>query len=160
VIQPKIFQTLLASPAAPITVTIDKKESYDSDDMKVHSEGREAPRHRQDPAARAHRRRIHRHAAVPRRGPKLFTHYLDDIMHTPEGLKWWYLRAIGQIAERANVTTCNIEGMAGARWISRRPRARDQAGRGLGVGRGPSISCRWRQRAHPTGEANACVERG
>jgi len=43
-------------------------------------------------------------------GPKLFTHYLDDIMHTPEGLKWWYLRAIGQIAERANVMTCNIEG--------------------------------------------------
>ena len=37
--------------------------------------------------------------------------YLDDIMHTPEGLKWWYLRAIGQIAERANVTTCNIEGL-------------------------------------------------
>ncbi len=45
-------------------------------------------------------------------GPKLFTHYLDDIMHTPEGLKWWYLRAIGQIAEGANVTTCNIEGMS------------------------------------------------
>src|SRR5919109_1358618 len=39
VIQPKIFQTLLASPAAPITVTIDKKESYDSDDMKVHLRG-------------------------------------------------------------------------------------------------------------------------
>ena len=45
-------------------------------------------------------------------GPTLFTHYLDDIMHTPEGLKWWYLRAIGQIAERANVTTCNIEGLS------------------------------------------------
>ena len=42
---------------------------------------------------------------------QLFTHYLDDIMHTPEGLKWWYLRAIGQIAERANVMTCNIEGL-------------------------------------------------
>jgi choline kinase len=45
-------------------------------------------------------------------GPKLFTHYLDDIMHMPEGLKWWYLRAIGQIAERANVMTCNIEGLS------------------------------------------------
>jgi choline kinase len=32
-------------------------------------------------------------------------------MHTPEGLKWWYLRAIGQIAERAHVTTCSIEGL-------------------------------------------------
>ncbi|MET1027923.1 MAG: phosphocholine cytidylyltransferase family protein, partial [Dongiaceae bacterium] len=39
VIEPAIFQRLLASPAAPITVTIDKKDAYDSDDMKVHLKG-------------------------------------------------------------------------------------------------------------------------
>jgi choline kinase len=43
-------------------------------------------------------------------GPKLFTDTLDRIMQTPEGLKWWYLRAIGQIAEHHQVETCNIEG--------------------------------------------------
>jgi choline kinase len=31
-------------------------------------------------------------------------------MYTPEGVKWWYLRAIGQIAEHHQVETCNIEG--------------------------------------------------
>ena len=51
-------------------------------------------------------------------GPKLFTHYLDDIMHTPEGLKWWYLRANGQIAERATSLPATLRGWAGAKWIS------------------------------------------
>ena len=32
-------------------------------------------------------------------------------MHTPEGLKWWYLRAIAQIAQKADVETCSIEGL-------------------------------------------------
>jgi choline kinase len=35
------------------------------------------------------------------------------MMHTPEGLKWWYLKVIGQIAERHPVETCSIEGL---RW--------------------------------------------
>ena len=111
VIEPKIFQQLLASPAAPITVTIDKKESYDSDDMKVHLKGEKLldigktlPPERTDGESIGM-------LLFRTEGPKLFTHYLDDIMHTPEGLKWWYLRAIGQIAERANVMTCNIEGL-------------------------------------------------
>jgi choline kinase len=47
------------------------------------------------------------------KGPKLFTDTLEALMHTPEGLKWWYLRAIGQIAERNQVETCSIEGL---RW--------------------------------------------
>ena len=37
-------------------------------------------------------------------------HEIYRIMQTPEGLKWWYLRAIGQIAEHHQVETCNIEG--------------------------------------------------
>jgi choline kinase len=112
VIQPAIFQKLLASPAAPITVTIDKKEGYDADDMKVHLKGEKLldigktlPPERTDGESIGM-------LLFRGEGPKLFTHYLDDIMHTPEGLKWWYLRAIGQIAERANVMTCNIEGLS------------------------------------------------
>jgi choline kinase len=110
VIEPKIFQNLLASPAAPITVTIDKKESYDSDDMKVHLKGEKLldigktlPPERTDGESIGM-------LLFRGEGPKLFTHYLDDIMHTPEGLKWWYLRAIGQIAQNHQVETCSIEG--------------------------------------------------
>ena len=43
-------------------------------------------------------------------GPKLFTDTLESLMYTPEGVKWWYLRAIGQIAEHHQVETCSIEG--------------------------------------------------
>ena len=88
VVEPKIFQRLLASPAAPITVTIDKKESNDFDDMKVHLKGEKLldigktlPLERTDGEFIGM-------LLFRGDGPKLFTHYLDDIMHTPEGLKW------------------------------------------------------------------------
>lgn len=112
VIEPAIFQRLLASPAAPITVTIDKKEDYDADDMKVHlKETRLLDIGKTLTADHTNGESIgmllFRHD-----GPKLFTDTLDRIMHTPEGLKWWYLRAIGQIAEHHQVETCSIEGLS------------------------------------------------
>ncbi|HVI91683.1 MAG TPA: phosphocholine cytidylyltransferase family protein [Dongiaceae bacterium] len=111
VIEPAIFKQLLASPAAPITVTIDKKDGYDSDDMKVHLKGSRlldigktlAPDRTDGESIGM--------LLFRGQGPKLFTDTLERIMHTPEGLKWWYLRAIGQIAEHHEVETCNIEGL-------------------------------------------------
>lgn len=113
VIEPDCFKRLIASPMAPITVTIDKKDSYDSDDMKVQLKGTRlldigktlTPEHTNGESIGM---LLFRGA-----GPKLFTDTLDAIMHTPEGLKWWYLRAIGQIAQRHQVETCSIEGL---RW--------------------------------------------
>lgn len=112
VIAPEIFQRLLASPSAPITVTIDKKETYDADDMKVHLHGsklldigKTLTEDRTDGESIGM-------LLFRGQGPQLFSQYLDDIMHTPEGLKWWYLRAIAQIAARADVQTCNIEGLS------------------------------------------------
>jgi len=113
VVEPAIVARLLASPKAPITVTIDKKESYDADDMKVHLKGT--------------RLLDIGKTLLPDRtdgesigmlsfrgdGPRLFRETLETIMHTPEGLKWWYLRAIAQIAENHLVETCSIEGL---RW--------------------------------------------
>lgn len=113
VIEPKIFQALRASPAAPITVTIDKKESYDSDDMKVHLKGtrlldigKTLTPDRTDGESIGM-------LLFRGEGPKLFTDTLETLMHTPEGLKWWYLRAIGQIAQHHQVETYSIEG---SRW--------------------------------------------
>lgn len=113
VIEPDCFKRLIASPMAPITVTIDKKDSYDSDDMKVQLKGTRlldigktlTPEHTNGESIGM---LLFRGA-----GPKLFTDTLDAIMHAPEGLKWWYLRAIGQIAQRHQVETCSIEGL---RW--------------------------------------------
>lgn len=113
VIEPDCFKRLMASPMAPITVTIDKKDGYDSDDMKVQLKGTRlldigktlTPEH-------THGEFIGM-LLFRGGGPKLFTDTLDAIMHTPEGLKWWYLRAIGQIAQKHQVETCSIEGL---RW--------------------------------------------
>ena len=110
VIEPQIFQTLMASPKAPITVTIDKKESYDSDDMKVHLKGtRLLEIGKTLPPERTNGESIGM-LLFRGEGPKLFTDTLDTLMYTPEGVKWWYLRAIGQIAEHHQVETCSIEG--------------------------------------------------
>jgi choline kinase len=110
VIEPAIFQQLTASPAAPITVTIDKKESYDSDDMKVHLKGTRLLDIGKTLAPDRTNGESIGMLLFRDSGPKLFTDTLDRIMQTPEGLKWWYLRAIGQIAEHHQVETCNIEG--------------------------------------------------
>lgn len=110
VIEPKIFQQLASSPKAPITVTIDKKEAYDSDDMKVHLKGtRLLEIGKTLPAERTNGESIGM-LLFRGEGPKLFTDTLDSLMYTPEGVKWWYLRAIGQIAEHHQVETCSIEG--------------------------------------------------
>lgn len=110
VIEPNIFQQLAASPKAPITVTIDKKEAYDSDDMKVHLKGtRLLEIGKTLPAERTNGESIGM-LLFRGEGPKLFTDTLDSLMYTPEGVKWWYLRAIGQIAEHHQVETCSIEG--------------------------------------------------
>ena len=111
VVAPKIVERLLASPPAAITVTIDKKESYDSDDMKVHLRGtrlldigKTLTEERSDGESIGM-------LLFRGEGPKLFVNTLEQIMHTPEGLKWWYLRAIAQIAQKADVETCSIEGL-------------------------------------------------
>lgn len=111
IIEPAILTQLTVSAAAPITVTIDKKETYDADDMKVHLKGsrlmeigKTLTQDRTDGESIGM-------LLFRDTGPKLFTDALDRLMHTPEGLKWWYLRAIGQIAERHQVETCNIEGL-------------------------------------------------
>jgi choline kinase len=111
VVAPGIVERLIASPPAPITVTIDKKEVYDSDDMKVHLKGTRLLDIGKTLAPERSDGESIGMLLFRGDGPKLFVHTLDQIMHTPEGLKWWYLRAIAQIAQKADVETCSIEGL-------------------------------------------------
>ena len=45
-------------------------------------------------------------------GPELFADMLDQFMHTPEGLKTWYLRVIDRLAKTGAVKVASIEGKA------------------------------------------------
>jgi choline kinase len=110
--EPAILSKLLASPLAAITVTIDHKDKYDDDDMKVRIEGTRLREIGKSLSLHQVNGESIGMVLFRGQGPALFARMLDDIMHTPEGVKWWYLRAIGKIAETHPVETCSIKGLA------------------------------------------------
>ena len=95
-----------------ICVTIDRKDGYDEDDMKVvvDDDGRlHAIGKRLDLADG--QRRVDRPAGVPRRRrAQTFRHAIERAIRTSEGTTIWYLRVIHQIAQEAPVWTLDING--------------------------------------------------
>lgn len=108
--EPDVLKTALSSPVAPITITIDKKACYDSDDMKVHLEGDQLRAVGKTLPADVTNGESIGMLLFRENGPKLFSDILDQFMHTPEGLKTWYLRAIDRLAKTGAVKAVSIEG--------------------------------------------------
>lgn len=109
--EPEIGRRLLAAPAADITVTVDRKARYDSDDMKVLTRGDELL---------AIGKTITEYDAesigflrFSPEGARRFITVIDQILRDPaEGLKRWYLSVINQIAqEQGGVAVQSIEGL-------------------------------------------------
>lgn len=112
--EPEIAKRLISAPAAPITVTVDRKDDgvYDSDDMKVLTEG---------DALRAIGKTITEYDAesigflrFDAEGSALFIETLEKIMRTPEGLKRWYLSVINEIALAKDVV--RVRSIQGLEW--------------------------------------------
>ena len=109
--EPEIARRLVAAPKAPVTLTIDRKTTYDSDDMKVVVDGtrlREVGKTL--PLDRVNGESIG-FSRFDAEGAQWFMEVLDQEMRTPNGLSWWYLKAVGVLAERGLVQTCSIEGL-------------------------------------------------
>ena len=111
--EPAVCTRLLNAPAAPVTLAIDHKIDYDSDDMKVRLAGtrllevsKTIEAHNIDGESIGMSRFIDQ-------GPDLFSNTLEQVMRTPNSLSWWYLKAIGILADRDVVETASI---AGLRW--------------------------------------------
>jgi choline kinase len=104
---------LAAAAAYPVTLTIDRKESYDSDDMKVALDGRRLV----EVGKRLASDRVDGESIgmslYRGRGPRLFTEVLDSFMRTGAGIKSWYLKAIDTLAQRGAVGIVSIDGL---RW--------------------------------------------
>src|SRR6202008_2293806 len=106
-----VAERLLAAAPAEITVTIDRKSSYDSDDMKVLTEGRRL---------RAIGKSIEAYDAesigflrFSAEGAQRFAHAMDEAMRRPEGLRRWYLSVIDHLAQTTDaVHVQSIEGLA------------------------------------------------
>jgi choline kinase len=111
VFEAAIPERLLATATAPITVTIDRKAEYDPDDMKVVLDGARLTDIGKTLALDLVNGESIGMLLFKGEGPRLFAGAVDQAMRTPEGLKWWYLRVIAQLAREATVGTVSIEGL-------------------------------------------------
>jgi choline kinase len=104
-----LLETVLSADTGPMAVTVDEKESYDSDDMKVLREG--------DRLLRIGKTLEEYNAesigllAFRGEGPDLFAAQVDAMMRWPDGTRRWYLRAIDELARAgADVRIVSIHG--------------------------------------------------
>ena len=105
-----IAQRLIAAPDAEITLAIDRKPTYDSDDMKVHTEGaRLLSIGKSIETYDAESIGFLRFSAA---GADRFSHAVDEAMRRAEGLRRWYLSVIDHIAQTTSaVAVQSIEGL-------------------------------------------------
>jgi len=109
--EPAILGTLLEKASQPITVTIDRKEMYDADDMKVSVDGdRLLDIGKTLTSDVTHGESIGM-LAFKGEGPGLFRAAIETAMRRPEGLKLWYLSVIAEIARTGRVGVASIEGL-------------------------------------------------
>lgn len=112
-IEPAIVRKVLEEPAtAPITVTIDRKAEYDSDDMKVRTQGdrllaigKTLPHDLVTGESIGFLR-------FDDEGAKAFVAETERLLRSEEGLKRWYLSAIDGIARYQQIVGVrSIEGL-------------------------------------------------
>lgn len=107
----RVCETLLGAEPAPITLAIDHKTAYDSDDMKVRLDGGrllEVGKSLEPDNIDGESIGMMRFSAE---GARRFVETLEQVMRTPNSLSWWYLKAIGILAEQQLVYTQSIAGM-------------------------------------------------
>lgn len=96
----------------PIAVTVDVKDGYDSDDMKVSRavDGRLVHIGKTLSAVQSNAESIG-FLAFRGEGAALFRNAVRAAMRTPEGVQHWYLKVIDSLAPTGSVGTVSIEGM-------------------------------------------------
>jgi choline kinase len=105
-----VLETLLASPPAPVTVTIDRKSRYDADDMKVSLDGsgRVLAVDKELPPAMVSAESIGL-LAFRGSGPKLFVDALEHAVRDPAAMRRWYLSVVSGLAQSTAVESASIE---------------------------------------------------
>jgi L-glutamine-phosphate cytidylyltransferase len=106
-----IVRRLLDGATMPITVTIDEKDAYDSDDMKVQRDGDRLVHIGKTLTPEQTDAESIGMLAFRGMGPALFSAQIDRMMRTEAGTKNWYLKAIDALAETGKVGTVSIRGL-------------------------------------------------
>lgn len=109
--EPAIAQKVLADAKAPISVTVDRKSSYDADDMKIRCEGSRLTA-------------IGKTLEMPVDGESIgmirfqgeggtrFVDAMADALKDQSTLRRWYLSIIDELAQHGVVGVVSIEGLA------------------------------------------------
>lgn len=110
-VTPELVAEVLSHAQEGINVTIDVKPTYDADDMKVVKtpDGQLLAIGKTLPLDQVNAESIG-FLVFKGWGARCFADTVDAVMHTAEGVKSWYLRVIGRIAEKFRVNTVSIEG--------------------------------------------------
>jgi len=111
-IETAIVERVLGKVSHPITVTIDRKDFYDADDMKVRTEGAQLVAIGKKLSADIVNGESIGFLRFTTEGAARFVGEVERIMRTPEGLKLWYLSVIHRIASESGDVGCtSIEGL-------------------------------------------------
>ncbi len=108
--EPAVASTLLTCPSSPITMAINVKDNYDSDDMKVVVDngrlvhvGKQLPVESVDGESIGFIRFLGE-------GPDIFKKALAEAVENPSSKGRWYLSVIDKIAGEMPISTCPITG--------------------------------------------------
>src|SRR5919106_48180 len=105
-----LMSRVVANDRAGICVTIDRKDSYDEDDMKVVEEGgRLKAIGKRLPLETVNAESIGL-LAFRAGGAERFREAIERALRTPDGTTIWYLRVIHHLAQGSEVWTLDIEG--------------------------------------------------
>ncbi len=111
IVSAEIVGRLLAGLRQPITVTIDEKDDYDSDDMKVQRDGDRLVAIGKTLTPEQTDAESIGMLAFVGDGLKLFGDQIDAMMRTAAGTRNWYLKAIDALAPGGQVGTVSIRGL-------------------------------------------------
>ncbi|MFD2264614.1 NTP transferase domain-containing protein [Lacibacterium aquatile] len=110
-----VAQHVLLHPTSfPITVTVNRKPTYDSDDMKVATEGDKLVAIGKTLDADVTDGESIGFLRFTEEGGRIFVAEVEKAMATTEGLRRWYLSAIDQIAKAQNCV--GIRSIQGLDW--------------------------------------------
>jgi choline kinase len=110
-ISPRLLERVLGAETGPIAVTVDEKDSYDSDDMKVLREGDRLLRIGKALEPGGYNAESIGLLAFRGEGGRVFADHVDRMMRGPDGTRRWYLRAIDELARAGtDVRTVSIHG--------------------------------------------------
>lgn len=105
----QLMSRVLANRRPGICVTIDRKDAYDADDMKVIEEGGRLKAIGKRLGAGANAESIGL-LALRSGGAELLREAVERDIRTPEGTTIWYLRVIHHVAQESEVWTLDISG--------------------------------------------------